>query len=133
MYSNATNQDKVLFRELSYEVCGLCFKVHNTLGRFRNERQYGDALETLLKDGKISYQRELILPSSFPGEKEIRNRVDFVTEDKIILDLKAKPVITKEDYYQMQRYLVSHNKSLGIIVNFRLKYLAPKRVLRVDL
>lgn len=132
MYPNATNQDKVLYRGLSYEVCGLCFKTHNTLGRFRNEKQYGDALETLLKQAGISYKRELVLPSSFPGEKNIRNRIDFLIDDKIILDIKAKPIITKDDYYQMQRYLVSYNKQLGIIVNFRQKYLSPKRILRID-
>ena len=119
---------KVLYPELSYKVYGLCFKVHNELGRFRNEKQYADALEHAFRDSKIIYEREIPLAISFAGEKTRRNIPDFLIEGKIILDLKAKTIITKEDYFQMQRYLISANKRLGIIVNFRQKYLIPKRV-----
>jgi len=55
--------------------------------------------------------------------------VDFIIENKIIIDIKAKKFITKEDYYQMLRYLKGANLELGIIYNFRNTYLKPKRVL----
>ena len=48
---------------------------------------------------------------------------------KIPLDFKAKAFITREDYYQMQRYLNAANLELGIIVNFRPYQLSYKRVL----
>ncbi|MCX6740373.1 MAG: GxxExxY protein [Candidatus Parcubacteria bacterium] len=120
---------KVLYPDLSYKICGLCFNVHNQLGRFRNEKSYADALEGLLKENNISYFREKPFNPSFEEEKERRNIPDFLIEDKIILDLKAKRIITKEDYFQMKRYLISGNKKLGLIVNFRQKYISPKRVL----
>ncbi len=129
MYSNAANKDKVVFKETSYKINGLCFKVHNQLGRFRNEKQYADALETVFKENKIKNCREFSIEVSFTGEQKRRNIVDFLVEDNILLDLKAKTLITKDDYFQMQRYLASANKKLGIIVNFRQKYLSPKRVL----
>ena len=69
-------KNKLLYPELSYRLCGFCYQVHNKLGRFRNEKQYADALEEVLK-----------------------------------------------------RYLVSANKELGLIVNFRQNYLSPKKVL----
>lgn len=120
---------EVIFPELSYKICGLCFDVHNSLGRYRNEKQYGDALENLLKENNISYDREIPLPESFKGEKERRNIADFVIDDKIIVELKAKEIVLKNDYYQIMRYLVSFNKKLGIIFNFRQKVLRPKRIL----
>lgn len=122
-------KNKLIFPELSYAVCGCCFDVHNSLGRFRNEKQYGDALEQRFAAKNISYTREFPLPESFNGEHSRRNIVDFLIEDKIILDLKAKRLITKEDYFQMKRYLAASGKKLGIIVNFRQKLLLPKRVL----
>ncbi|PIP25148.1 MAG: hypothetical protein COX34_00270 [Candidatus Nealsonbacteria bacterium CG23_combo_of_CG06-09_8_20_14_all_36_12] len=103
--------NKVIFPELSYRICGFCFYIHNKLGRYRNEKQYGDAFEDLLKANKIKYKREKSAPVSFKGEKERRNIPDFIIEDKIIVDLKAKPMILKEDYFQMRRYLVSHKKT----------------------
>lgn|SRR3989344_4809267 len=122
---------QLLYPELSYKIIGLCFEVHNQLGKYRNEQQYADALEQKLKDGKISYKREKFLPTSFVGEKN-RNKPDFLIEDRIVVDLKAKRIISKDDYFQMKRYLESSNKELGVIVNFRSQYLTSKRILRPD-
>lgn len=120
---------KLIFPELSYIICGLCYKIHNKLGRYKNEKQYADAFENILKENKICFSREIALDKSFDGEKDRRNIPDFIVQDKIIIDLKAKRIITKEDYYQMKRYLDASNKQLGLIVNFRQNYLSPKRVL----
>src|SRR3989344_831359 len=117
----------ILHPELSYKICGFLFSIHNKLGRYRNEKQYGDALENLLKENKVNFLREKSLPVSFIGEEERRNIPDFIIEDKIIIDLKAKRLTTKEDYFQMKRYLASYNKELGLLVNFRQKYIYPKR------
>lgn len=122
------NKTQLIYPELCYQIYGVCFNIHNELGRFRNERQYADAFESKLKDAKIAYVREAALAPSFKGEADRRNIPDFVVEDKLIVDLKAKCLVTKEDYFQMLRYLQSANKKLGLIVNFRQKYLSPKRV-----
>ena len=124
MHPNTTNstnkyEDKLLFPKLSYKITGLFFKTHNDLGRYRNEKQYADYLEELFKEKGISYQRETALKQSFSGERTNRNIPDFIIEDKIIIDVKAKRWLTKEDYFQMKRYLISGNKELGLIANFR--------------
>jgi len=128
MNTNTINE-KIIYPELSYLVCGLCFSAHNKLGCYRNEKQYADILEELFKENNIKYVREVSLPESFKGEQCRRNIPDFIVENKIVLDLKAKTVVEKEDYFQMKRYLASSDKKLGIIVNFRRKHLIPKRVL----
>jgi len=103
--------------------------VHNNLGRFCNEQQHGDALENYLKSNNIIYVRELVLPPSFDNELKGRNKIDFIIEDKLLLELKAKRVVEKSDYYQTMRYLKALNKKLGIIVNFRDKLIKPKRII----
>ncbi len=119
----------LIYPELSYIICGLCYHIHNKHGRYKNEKQYADLLEVLLKENEIKYEREKALPASFNGEKHRRNIPDFIVEDKIIIELKAKPFTTKEDYFQLRRYLSSRDKELGLIINFRQKYLYPKRIL----
>src|SRR3989344_8144290 len=120
-------QSNVLYPELSYTINGLCFTIHNSLGRFRNEQQYADAFEEKLKSSGLKYKREKSLPPSFKGEYNNRNIPDFIVEDKIVIDIKAKRLISKEDYFQMKRYLVSSGLHLGIIINFRQNVLTPKR------
>jgi GxxExxY protein len=75
------------------------------------------------------YEREKVLGVSFEGETSGRNKVDFVVEDKIVIEVKAAPSFTKENYRQAKRYLVSSNKSLCLLVNFGINYCIIQRVL----
>lgn len=120
---------RLIYPELSYKITGILFIVHNELGRFCNEQQYADAIEEKLKKSKIKYEREKVLPPSFNAENEGRNKIDFFIENKIILEIKAKRMLIKENYYQVQRYLIAFKKKLGLLVNFRDKYIRPKRIL----
>ncbi len=123
---------QILFPELSYKITGLCFKVHKQLGRFAREKQYADLLETLLKENQITHKRECEITNLVQNIPK-GNRVDFLINNEILLDIKAKKFITKEDYIQMQRYLQASGKELGMIFNFRNTYLKPKRVLNTKL
>lgn len=122
----------IVYPELSYKISGILFGVRKNLGRYKNEKQYCDAIEEELKKNGINYEREKILPESFEGEQERRNKVDFLIENKVILELKAKPFITKEDYYQVRRYLDCLGKKLGILANMRRYYVKPKRILNSE-
>ena len=132
MYPNSTNKNKVLHPELSYKIVGILFDVHNNLSRFRNEQQYSDAIELELKKLNIPYKREHRLHKSFEGERDNRNIVDFIIDKKIVIEVKAKRALLKEDYFQIKRYLISSNYELGLLINFRTKYLAPKRILNLQ-
>lgn len=123
MRDGATTE--IIEKDLSYRLVGLFFRIQQRLGRYCREQQYGDALENELRNEQLQFVRE------FPIEVEgrVSNIVDFNIEDRILIDLKAKPFVEKSDYYQMRRYLESANIKLGLIVNFRHRYLQPKRVL----
>ncbi len=120
---------KLIYELDTYILRGILFKIHNNLGRFRSERQYADAFEQTLKEKSIQYEREKILNKSFPGEKANRCRIDFLIKEKIIIELKVKPRILNSDYSQCQRYLCSLNLNLCLLVNFRPRYLAVRRIL----
>ena len=123
--STGIRVNKLIYPELSYTIVGVCFDVHNELGRFAREKQYCDALDHKLQDLKIPYKREFHV-------NKTGNIVDFIIDDKLILELKAKRVITKDDYYQIQRYLQILNTKLGLLVNFRNRYLKAIRIVRID-
>jgi len=82
-----------------------------------------------LKINNLDYKREKELPIEII-ENQRSNIVDFEIDGKILLDLKAKPAVRKEDYYQMQRYLQAGDYKLGLVINFRNQYLKPIRVIR---
>ena len=115
----------LIFEDLTYVIRGILFEVHRELGRFAKEKQYADLLEKKLIDRKIQYKREVRVSDS-------GNILDFSIENKVILEIKAKPFIIKNDYYQIQRYLQITQMKLGLLVNFHSEYLNPQRILRAE-
>lgn len=119
----------IIHKELSYVIVGILYKVHDALGRYAREKQYSDLIEKYLREKNISYEREKKL--SAVGDDT--NRADFIIDNKIILEVKVIPLISREEYYQLQRYLRIAGVKLGILVNFRQKYLKPKRILNSEI
>lgn len=118
-------QPELFYPELSYALVGICFYTHNAKGRYAREKQYGDIIEEKLKELHIPYLREVAVGDT-------GNIIDFLVDSKIVLELKAKRIITREDYYQTQRYLQVLDARLGLLVNFRNVYLRPVRIVRID-
>lgn len=118
----------IIQKELSFAITGVSFEVAKRLRRFCRERQYADCFEQVLTERQIQYKREVeikdIRPSAPAG-----NKADFIINGAVLVDLKAKRFVTKDDYYQMQRYLNACDLELGLIINFRNSAIKPLRVL----
>lgn len=116
---------EIIYPELSYQITGILFNTHNELGQYAREKQYGDMIEQKFKEIGLPYKRELSI-------NDTGNILDFVVDNKIILELKATRLILKEHYRQIQNYLQHTGLKLGLIVNFRDKFIKPVRVIRID-
>ncbi len=86
------------------------------------KKNFCDLLEQKFKENNIRYVREFVVVGT-------GNRVDFIVDDIILLEIKAKPIINKEDYFQTQRYLKILDLKLGLIINFQSVYLKPQRII----
>ncbi|OGG40229.1 hypothetical protein A3A21_02540 [Candidatus Jorgensenbacteria bacterium RIFCSPLOWO2_01_FULL_45_25b] len=125
IHTPSTVRNDILHKELSYVLGGIFYRAHDKLGRYAREKQYGDLLESLFLERNISYTREKTLTRTGTDV----NQADFVVENLILIELKAKPLLLKGDYYQVLRYLECANLQLGLLVNFRQYYLKPKRII----
>ncbi|MDO8619877.1 MAG: GxxExxY protein [bacterium] len=123
--TNKKQPVELIHSELSFAVVGLCYDIHNELGRFAKEKQYADGLEEKLKSEDIPSLRELRIGNT-------NNIADFLVDDKIILELKSKRFLLREDYLQTQRYLQATGVLLGILVNFGGKYVRTHRVVKIE-
>lgn len=119
--------------DLSYKIVGILFDVHTKLGNRYQEKYYQRAIEESLKENKLRYKKELLVDINFNSKKIGRYFLDFLIEDKIILEIKAVPLLMPKDFTQVLSYLRSKNLELGILANFRPASLVYKRVLNSDL
>ncbi|OGH73712.1 MAG: hypothetical protein A2921_03365 [Candidatus Magasanikbacteria bacterium RIFCSPLOWO2_01_FULL_43_20b] len=125
MDTNMTKGGELIYPELSYTLNGILFSVHNEIGQYAREKQYSDAIEVKLKEKSLPYKRELRVSDS-------GNIIDFVIDNKVLLELKAKRMLVKEDFNQTQRYLQETQLRLGLLVNFRNQYIKPIRIVKID-
>lgn len=117
-------------KDLTFQIIGKCFEVHNNLGKGFLEIVYKDALEIEFKKSKIPYQREVKYSFNYKGVTLPHHfYADFVVHDGIILEVKATSGIIDEFVAQTINYLkVSQNK-LGLIINFGTNRIETKRII----
>lgn len=123
------NDKKIVEKGLSYKIVGILFEVHTKLGGNYQEKYYQRAVEKVLIRDKIRYQKEISVDLDFEGEKIGKYFLDFLIEGRVVLELKAVPVLTQEMFRQVKSYLRTTSLELGILANFRGKGLIYKRIL----
>ncbi len=109
--------------DITKDIIGAAFKVHNTLGNGFQEVIYQRALGIELGLIQMKFIREFEMPIFYLGQHIGTRRVDFLIENIISVELKA---ITKlEDVHLAQaiNYLEAYNLEIGLLINFGSKRL----------
>ena len=120
----------LVYPQLSYTIVGILFEVHRRLGGNFEEKYYQRAVEKLLIKHGIKFSKELKANLSFEGENIGKYYLDFLIEDKLVLELKTVPELLPMHFRQVKSYLKVKQLRLGILANFRGKSLIYKRVLQ---
>jgi len=110
--------DDFLYEDLSYKIRGCAFNIYNTLGFGHKEKIYQKALVLELEKAKIKFQKEQALPIVYQNKKIGIYKPDFVIEDKVIVEIKAVPLMPKSYETQLTYYLKTTNFKLGLLINF---------------
>ena len=109
----------LIYPELSKRILGIAMQLHREMGCGFKEKVYQDAFEVLLKEERVTYEREKHIDLVFHGVKlEHDFFYDFLIEDKIGVELKAVSEIVGEFEAQIINYLHVSNHKLGLLLNF---------------
>ncbi len=120
-------ESKLLYEEESYKIRGACFDVYNSLGGGIREIIIERALVKELLSQELDIENKKKIAIIYKGEKVGFYIPDLVINDKIFIELKSKPFLTKEDEKQFWGYLKGSKYKLGFLVNFGSKRLIIKR------
>lgn len=111
-------ESKIVYQELSYQVMGAVFEVHNTLGPGFLESLYEEALAYEFELRGIPFEKQKEIAVRYKGREVGKHRLDFVIDGKIILELKAVSDLTDVFRKQTTSYLKATGLKLGILINF---------------
>jgi GxxExxY protein len=106
------------FRELSYQIIGICFKVHKVLGPGLPEVVYNRALYLEFDRQGLKIETERQFKVFYDGVDVGFYRCDLIVDGKIILELKSEDRLTKSHEIQLFTYLNVTGIKVGYLVNF---------------
>jgi GxxExxY protein len=119
----------IIYKDECKILYGILFKIQNELGTNFQEKHYQKAFEAYLIQEGIPYEKEVFIEIHYQGRLLGKFFLDFIINNKIIVEFKTTDRLTNEHLKQMLRYLQAANLRLGLVVNFRKRPLKPMRVL----
>jgi GxxExxY protein len=108
--------------KLTEKVIGLAIKVHKKLGPGFTEKIYE------LERGNIEFSNQVAIAVQYDSVKLGRQRIDFIIEDEIVVELKSASSIIKWFESQLISYLKVTGKRIGLILNFGREKLEIRRL-----
>ena len=111
-------QANVILPELSYEIVGVCYGICNQIGPGQKEKIYQNAVALALKKREIPFSEQVYCPIRCDGQIVGKYFLDFLVDEKIVLELKVASRFKQADYFQVKEYLRIQNKPLGILARF---------------
>jgi len=107
-----------LYKELSFAVIGAAMEVHRLLGAGFLESVYEAAFAYELSQRNIPYQSQVELVVRYKEIVVGKFRVDFLIDQKIVVELKATKGLTEVDEAQLLNYLKGTGYRVGLLINF---------------
>lgn len=116
------------YSDITGQIIGCAMKVHSTLGNGFQEVIYQRCLAIELEKTNLSFSRELEMSIYYDGINVGTRRVDFLVENKIMVELKAMSQLEDVHLTQALNYLEAYGLETGLLVNFGAKSLQVKRI-----
>lgn len=107
-------------------------KVHSALGNGFQEVIYQRSLAIEMHDSGLNFARELEIPLFYKENEVGTRRVDFLVEQKVLVELKAITEITFVHHAQIINYLNAYRLQIGLLINFGEKSLTYKRFIKSE-
>jgi GxxExxY protein len=122
----------LVYPELSYQLVGCAFEVFNELGPGHVEKNYQKAFATMLNLKSLAFKEQVYYPLVFKGKVIGKNFLDFLVEDKVIIELKKDQFFSKTHIDQVLNYLKLSNLNLAILINFSKTGVTSKRIINIE-
>ncbi|EKE14379.1 MAG: hypothetical protein ACD_12C00541G0001 [uncultured bacterium] len=123
---------RLFYPDLSYQLVGILFRIYNELGGGYQEKLYQRAIRLELMKQKIKFREQEKIALKFDGSAIGKYYIDFVIDNKIVLEIKVTPHFYKRDIKQVIGYLNSTGLKLGILAAFTKDGVKFKRIINAN-
>jgi len=121
------NGENLLYGDITYKIRGACFKIWKEFGGAFKEKVVDRALAEELKTLGLKVESQKSINILYNGKKIASYTPDQIISDVILIEVKCKPFLTREDERQFWLYLRGSEYKIGLLINFGSKKLEIKR------
>ena len=108
---------------LASAVIGAAIEVHRLLGPGHIESAYENALAIEFRLRGIPFGRQVVVDVFYKGENVGRDRLDFVIDRQLIVEVKAVDSLAAIHAAQVISYLRVTKHKLALLINFNVRAL----------
>lgn len=116
--------------ELTQKIIGLVFDVYNELKFGYKEKFYQRALAYRLEETGIPFEREKFGRVEFHGHIVGRYYVDFLIDNKVVVELKVANEVFETHVQQILNYLAAQHLKVGLLFLITPKGIKIKRLVK---
>ena len=117
MNTDETRMENLVHEELTKEIIGAAFEMHNTLGFGFLERVYQKTLQTELINRKLRVEIEHPIKVTYKGIVVGDYFADLLIEESVV-ELKIAPSYNPQDEPQLLNELKATGIKVGLPINF---------------
>ena len=121
----------LVYKDLSYQLVGIAYKIANQVGINSDEKLFCDAFEKLLQKENILYKRECYIPVKVDDLLVAKRYADFLIDGKIIIEIKCGNYRYRDCCEQLYQYLQTLKLQLGLVLRFVRGEVMVKRILNI--
>jgi GxxExxY protein len=111
------------FETLIRHTIGCCIDVHRELGPGLLEGIYSRAVGLELRAAGIAFEREQVYSVLYRGERLYEQRLDFVVDDRLVLEIEAVDYLVPIHHSQILSYMRVAHLRAGLLMNFNVAIL----------
>ncbi|MCX6740217.1 MAG: GxxExxY protein [Candidatus Parcubacteria bacterium] len=105
-----------LYEELTYKIIGSSFDVIKQIGYGYREKIYQRALSEEFGSKGLKYKRECPIKIYYRDKVIGKYYLDFVVDDKIVVELKVANNFYVKDIKQVLSYMKANDYKLGLLI-----------------
>lgn len=121
----------IIYADETYEIIGMMYGVWDKIGFGHKEFFYQKAVAEIFRKNNKKYKEQIRLKVKMNNVEIGEYVLDFLYEDKIVIELKQGNIFSKRYINQIYSYLKVTGLKLGLLVNFTREGVKFKRIVNL--
>lgn len=132
IHRQITNKSgKLLYGDLTDKIISLSYQIHYQYGSGHKESVYQNIFAEKLELRRLKFEKEfqVSICSEDTGRVVGYHRLDFIVDNKVVVEIKAIKFTPQKMEQQLYSYLKNSNFQVGLMINFGSSKLYIRRII----